>query len=221
MKLKPIRIYNTDNERWLEILAVLITGILKFVLMDWLEYRLFYITAACLFWIIFIYRKNRKNPDFLKSWGFQNKYLKQSLLFLLPFLLICITGIFVYGFFIETKFMKWHIVPILTLYPVWGLIQQFMMAGLVAGNLKKLTVLDFADWQIILFTSLLFAMVHYPSIPLMIFAFVMEIIFVRAYFKWPNLWSLGLYHGWAGGLFLYFVMGRDLWNELWIIFLNN
>jgi hypothetical protein len=218
MKLKYIIENDSDKERWLEILAVLITGILKFVLMDWLDFRLFYVTAACLFWMIYIYRKKRRHPGWLRSWGFQKYNFKKSLLFLLPFVLLCIGGIIVYGLFTEARFLNWHVIPILILYPVWGLIQQFMMVGLVAGNLKKLSVLDFADWQIILFTSFLFAMVHYPSIPLMIFAFVMEIIFVRAYFKWPNLWSLGLYHGWIGGLFLYFVMGRDLWTELWVIF---
>ena len=32
-------------------MAVIITGAMKYILVDWLELRVFYITAACLFWI--------------------------------------------------------------------------------------------------------------------------------------------------------------------------
>jgi hypothetical protein len=63
-----------------------------------------------------------------------------------------------------------------------------------------------------------FAWVHYPSLPLMVFTFFMELVFLVAYFKWRNLWALGLYHGWVASLLLFFVLGRDLWNELWTVF---
>jgi uncharacterized protein len=69
-----------------------------------------------------------------------------------------------------------------------------------------------------LLVSVLFAFAHSPDWLLMTFTFVMELFFIAAYFRWRNLWTLGLLHGWLGGVFLYFVMQRDLWKELWIIF---
>ncbi|HYW94948.1 MAG TPA: CPBP family intramembrane glutamic endopeptidase, partial [Bacteroidales bacterium] len=95
---------------------------------------------------------------------------------------------------------------------------QFMMTALVAGNLKDISSLNFKNYQIILLTSLLFSLVHYPYGPLMVYAFLMEILFTITYFRWKNLWPLGIYHGWVSSLLLFLVMGRDLWSELWRIF---
>ena len=216
--LKSLESSRSNKDRRLEIMAVVITGLLKFVLMDWLQFRMFYIVAACLFWLVFIYRKYRRDPLVLKSWGFQRANLKQSLLVLLPFALVGIGGIVVYGLVRNVSFLNWHVIPIFVLYPVWGIIQQFMIVGLVAGNLKTLTDIRMSDSQIVLFTALLFSLVHYPIFPLMVYAFVMEYIFIRIYFKWGNLWSIGLYHGWVSSLFLFFVSGRDLWNEMLMVF---
>jgi membrane protease YdiL (CAAX protease family) len=209
---------NSNKEKWLEILAVVITGLMKFVFMDWLDFRTFYIVAACAFWFLFILRKYKNNPSVLKQWGFKKQNLKPSFLFLLPFGFIAIMGFLFYGIKVNTILFNWHIIPIFLLYPVWGIIQQFVIIGLVAGNLRSLKNNRFAEWQIVLLTSLLFALLHYNSTPLMIYTFVMEVVFVIAYFKWRNLWALGLFHGWVSSFFLFFVQKRDLLNELLIIF---
>ena len=207
-----------NKERRLEILAVIITGLLKFILMDWLDFRLFYVIAACLFWFIYVYRKQKRDPGAIKSWGFQRAFTRSSFLFILPVALVIIAGSIIYGTINQVSFVKWHILPVLVLYPAWGVIQQFMMVGLVAGNLQKLTDVKITESQIILFTSFLFALVHFPSIELMGYAFFIEIIFIKVYLRKPNLWILGLYHGWVSTLFIYFVLGRDLWSELWMMF---
>lgn len=206
------------KNKWFVILAVLITGLLKFLFAEWLELRVFYITAACLFWLIFILAKYKKNPLVLKRWGFQKHNFGKSLLYLLPFGLIFTTGIIIYAFLFTDAHRSWHIFPILGLYPLWGIIQQFIVAGLVAGNLKLLADGKISDTQVNFIISFLFAMVHYPSTPLMLYVFVMEFVFLKAYFKYNNLWALGLFHGWVSGLFLFFVVERDLWSELLRIF---
>ena len=154
----------------------------------------------------------------MSEWGFHRACFIKSMLVILPFALVTLVGILVYGYLNHAEFLNWHVIPVLALYPLWGLIQQFMMVGLVAGNLKKLKDMRTTNFQIVLLTSFVFAMVHYPSLPLMGYAFVMEIIFVRVYLKWPNLWTLGLYHGIISALFIFFVLGRDLWTELWTVF---
>jgi hypothetical protein len=208
----------TDRRRWIEILAVGITGLMKFVLMDWLDMRALYIGAVCLFWLLFITGRYRDNKDILKDWGFQKDHFKATFLFLLPFAVAAVTAIIWYGISFNADFLNWNLIPVLLLYPVWGMIQQFMMIGLIAGNLQKISTLNLKKPQIVLITALLFTLIHSPSLPLMAFAFFMEILFTSVYFKWRNLWPLGLYHGWVSCLFLFFVMGRDLWNELWPMF---
>ncbi len=209
---------HSDKEKKTEIAAVLLTGFLKFVFMDWLQLRLFFILAACLFWIIYIWTKHKKHPDLLKHWGFQKNQLRKPFLILLPLALISIAGIIIHGLAANAELFNWHILPVFALYPLWGIIQQFMVAGLIAGNLISIKSLNLTEARVVLFTSLFFSLVHYPSIPLMIYVFIMEMLFIMIYLKWRNLWILGLYHGWVSGLFIYYVLGRDLWVELWSVF---
>jgi uncharacterized protein len=211
-------VIETDKRRWLEITAVLATGLLKYVLMDWLNFRAFYIAAACIFWSVYIYKRYRENKFILQQWGFRKDHFSQTFLFLLPFALIMVVAIIWYGISYNAIFLNWHVIPVFVFYPAWGIIQQFLMVALVAGNLQEIKAIKLRKSQIFLLTSLVFAWVHYPSLPLMVFTFFMEMVFLTAWFKWRNLWALGLCHGWVASLLLFFVLGRDLWNELWMVF---
>ena len=208
---------DSDRYKYFEILVVLLTGVLKFLLMGIFDYRAFYIGLTCLFWIIYVFRRYQSDHTILRAWGFQKENFKQSFLFLLPFAILGYSGIMVYGILNHVKILNFNVIPILFLYPVFGLVQQFMMLGLIAGNLASMRNPAFKKYQIILITSVLFSLVHFPSVFLMIFTFFMELIFITAYLKWRNLWSLGLYHGITGCLLLFYVMERDLWLELWPI----
>jgi len=207
----------TDKRRWVEILAVILTGLLKYVLMDWLELRVFYIFSASLFWTLYILRRYRADGDILRNWGFRKAGFKKTIRFCLPFTLVALLGIFGYEIFYNNGFLKWNLVPVLALYPLWGIIQQFLMISLIAGNLRSVSSLNMSEKQVVLLVSLLFSIAHYPDLLLMVFTFVMELFFISAYFRYQNIWALGILHGWLGGLFLYLVMHRDLWRELWMI----
>lgn len=183
--------------------------------MDWLELRVFYIVAACTFWFIYILKRIRANNSILQDWGFQRNGFKKTILFALPVALLIVPGIF---FSDNNTSLTWNLIPVLILYPAWGLIQQFLMIGIIAGNLGSIASIRLGKIQVTLLVSFLFALAHYPSWLLMAFTFVMEIVFIIAWLRWNNLWALGLLHGWLGGLFLYLILERNLWNELWSIF---
>ena len=205
---------NPDKVKWFEISALVATGGLKFLLMDWLDLRAAYIAGICLFWLTYIYIKYRKDPSVIILWGIQKKNFKTTFLFLLPFATVFMAGIGIYGYLSEAILWNWHILPIFMLYPVWGLIQQFMVAGLVSGNLKSIKNPQFSNYQIILLTSSLFSLVHYPDGFLMLFTFMMQWVFTTAFLRWKNIWPLGIYHGWIATFLLYYVLERDLWMEL-------
>lgn len=207
----------TDKRRWFEIISVVLTGVLKYVLMDWLELRVFYIFSACLFWTLYILKRYRANGDILRDWGFRKSGFKKTVFLCLPFTVVALIGIFGYEIFYNNGFLKWNLIPVLALYPLWGIIQQFLMISLIAGNLRSVSSLDMGENQVVLLVSLLFSIAHYPDLLLMVFTFVMELFFISAYFRYQNIWALGILHGWLGGLFLYLVMHRDLWRELWMI----
>ena len=176
-----------EINKWLEIGAVVLTGVLKFILADWLGLRTFYIIAACFFWIIFVYTRYKNDPLVLKRWGFRKGNFFRSLRFLSPFALIVAAGIVIYGLVTQASFLDWHILPILALYPLWGTVQQFIVAGLLVRNVKSLSHDKISDLQVNLLISLGFAIVHFPDIHLMVFALVMEFVFISAQDRLRNI----------------------------------
>jgi uncharacterized protein len=210
-----INLKETDKIKSFEIAAVVATGILKYIFMDWLNLRSAFIGAVCIFWSLYIYKRYKRNNQVLQQWGFRKKYFARTFLFITPFAILLTAAIIWYGISRNAIFLNWHIIPILILYPAWGILQQFLMLALIAGNLQSLSFNRLSTFQVVVLTSGIFALVHYPSLPLMVFTLIMEIIFLLAYFRWRNLWPLGLYHGWVASLLLFFVLGRDLWDELW------
>ncbi|WP_234408350.1 hypothetical protein [Marinilabilia salmonicolor] len=107
----------SDKRRWFEILAVFITGALKYLFMDWLELRAFYIISACLIWMVYILRRFQAEKQILTDWGFQKDGFTTTLLFSAPVGLLIIPGLF---FTDISKNMSWNIIPVMALYPFWG-----------------------------------------------------------------------------------------------------
>jgi hypothetical protein len=212
------KLKTTDKRRWFEGLAVILTGALKYVLMDWLELRVFFISSACLFWLFYILKRYRTDKEIMGQWGFRETGFRRTFIFGLPLFFLILIGIFLPGSGMLEESLTWNLIAVMGLYPLWGVIQQFLMIGLIAGNLRCISTLNLTESKVVFMVSILFAFAHYPDWPLMGFTFVMELVFITAYFRWRNLWALGLLHGWLGALFLYLVMQRNLWNELWVIF---
>jgi len=38
-------------------------------------------------------------------------------------------------------------------------------------------------------------------------------LIIPLYFRYRNLWPLGVLHGWLGAFFYLWVLGRDMWVE--------
>ncbi len=199
--------------------AVLVTVVLKFILMDWLDLRAFYITAAIIFWAIFIYRRYKSNPEVLSRWGIRKKNFNSSAKALLPFGIAGIAGVMIYGYFNNVDFINWHFLPVVVAYPLWGTFQQFIVAGMIAGNLQNHPKVKLSDSWIVFLVSLLFALLHLPYLMLAGYVFLMELVFLKVFFRYRNIWALGLYHGVVSSFFLYFVSGRDLFKELYAVFI--
>ena len=112
-----------------------------------------------------------------------------------------------YGLLADTLIFSWRFFLLLALYPAWGLVQQFLVVGLLAGNLRRDGRLP--EGVIIPVIAVLFAAIHLPSIPLVVVAGITAAITTSVYFKYGNLFPLGLFHGWIGSLAYFFVLGRD------------
>ena len=201
-----------------ELIAVAITVALKFILMDWLGMRAFYIGGICIFWLGYVVFRYSSDHSILRCWGFKKENFGKSLRVLFPFLVISIIITIIYGKLNHIRILNYHVIPVLLLYPVWGIIQQFMLVCILVQNLQKTAFFSNRKYRVILLASCLFSLIHYPYPALMIFTFVMEMIFLIAYVKWRNLWAIGIAHGWIATFLLYYALNRDLWTELFAWF---
>jgi len=198
-----------------ELAGIIITATLKFIMMAWLNMVAFYVSGICFFWIGYIVYRYVHDRTVLVKWGFRREGFSQTLVFLIPFIILCIlTSIILGKANTSISILNWRVIPVLFLYPLWGLFQQYIMLVLIADNLIELEKIELKKYQAIIVTALLFSFIHYPSFFLMVFTFFMEIIFLLAWFRWKNLLALGLTHGVIATLLLFYVLERDLWIEL-------
>ncbi|MBI1184488.1 CPBP family intramembrane metalloprotease [bacterium] len=209
-------IHISDNRRIFEIVAVLITGLGKFVFMDYLDVKFVFIAVTIIFWGVYIGLRGKSVKYMMKYWGFRTDNLKEAIRMVLPFGILSVTIFVIIGLIQGTINPTWHIFPILLIYPIWGVIQQFLIIGLVAGNLQDLRMVKLSRVAIITLTAIVFGVLHYPNEWLVIGTFLLALFYGYVYLKVRNIWILGLFHGWLGGLFYYTVVNRDPFLEVFV-----
>jgi membrane protease YdiL (CAAX protease family) len=131
-----------------------------------------------------------------------------------PLCVMALVAFLLIGCTQNTINVTWHIVPILLLYPLWGIVQQFLVIAMVGGNLKAINPGKAQTIVNIIVTAALFGAIHYPYHWLMAGTFILAIVYGIIYYRSPNLIVLGLFHGWLGALFFYTVVNRDPYLEI-------
>ncbi|WP_296384996.1 CPBP family intramembrane glutamic endopeptidase [Winogradskyella sp.] len=210
----------SDRVRILEIITVALTAIGKFLFVDYLNWRLPFVLITILGWSIYVWYRYKKNNMVLKDWGFRLDNFKSVIKLVLPFAIVSILSFFIIGYFQGTLNITWHIIPLLITYPIWGSVQQFLVIGLVAGNLNSLKSFKFKRATIIFATAILFSVVHYPSTWLMLGTFILALFYGYVYLKIKNIYVLGVCHGWLGALFYYTVVNQDPFADVFLNYLN-
>ncbi|QHT71285.1 CPBP family intramembrane metalloprotease [Rhodocytophaga rosea] len=204
----------SDKRRIVEIIAVLCTGVGKFIFMDALNWKLPFIITAIIGWSMYIAFRYSQHKGILAYWGFRMDNFKKALRKVLPFGIVSVIGFVVIGAIQGTLNPTWHILPILIIYPIWGTIQQFLLIGLVAGNGQDLNTISIPKIVIILLAALLFAGVHYPNYWLIAATFVLALFYGYIYLQVRNVYVLGLFHGWVDCSFTQLLTAIPLWKYL-------
>ena len=210
-----------NKRRWFEIIAAILTGLGKILIVDIFDRKLYFIVIAILFWLGYILWRKKQMPEILNYWGFDWSTFPKRFKQLLPIILGLIVLFYGIGYARGTLIVSWHIIPILLIYPIWGVIQQLLVVGLVAGNLQDMQGINLSQVLIIGITATLFAIVHFPSILLIGGTFLLAIVYTLLYLKERQLLVLGLFHGWLGCFFYFFVLGRDPWEEVFGILFGS
>ena len=202
-----------SHYRILEITLVLITAICKFIFMDWLEWRLQYVVVVVVFWTLYVILRRYTQPDVFKEWGFRTDNFRAAFKTLFPIGVLLALTCFVLGWFNDSIIITWHFIPIVMIYPLWGVIQHFLLISLTTGNLKRLQGNSARPHLAVFVSALLFAAVHYPWWWLVLATFILAIIYGYVFLKTPNLYALGLFHGWLGAICFFTLVGRDPYLE--------
>jgi len=194
---------------WFELGAVVGTGALHLLFKHFGAKGLF-IVLASVFWTGYIAWQVRRDRTKWGSWGFRTDNLWGA--FKWPTVLFVLAGMGMAWYGVKTGRVLWqgHMVFLLLLYPLWGVLQQFLVQALGVDNLMKL----FPRHGLLLAMPVgvvLFAVVHFPNWRLMLATGLLACFFIPLYIRDRNLWPLGLYHGWLGTFFYLWVLGRDPW----------
>jgi hypothetical protein len=195
---------------WLEITGVVSAAALHFVL-TWIVgvhgLDIVPIGVCCLAYAI----HRGRNAEARASWGLRREGLRACSR--AAAWLVAAGAVFcaAWGISHGTFVVDLHLALPLLLYPLWGLAQQFLVLGLFAHNLNALGVPRAA---VLVLTAAGFAAVHAPDWPLCAATAVLGIAIARLFFAHRNLWPLGLAHGLLGAVFYRWVLGRDVWLEL-------
>lgn len=216
MLSKEQEIKNTisDKQRIIEILLVIFSGILKFIFVDFLNYRLPFIVMIIIFWSVYIYCRYYANKNILYYWGFRKDNFFQVFKLMIPLSVIALIASISIGLFQNTIHLSWHMIPLFLLYPIWGILQHFLMIAMFSSNCSDFKSVSINKNLIVFMNAILFSSVHYPNKWLMIGTFFLAIYYGYVYLKSRNLYVLGIFHGWLAVLFYYTVVNKDPFLEV-------
>jgi hypothetical protein len=201
--------FNRDAWTNFELIAVVLLAASKFVFGDAMQQHVWFAIIGGSICILYILLRIRGNPALLRSWGFSGENLRASLRIVLPVTLTATAGAVIYGVLSGTALWKWNIPLLLLLYPAWGVVQQYLLVVLTAGNLDRITRGRWPRFFIILPTAVLFSLVHIPVPILMIATFFMGGFTTTLFLRHRDIWGPGLFHGIFATALYYFVLGQD------------
>lgn len=193
----------------MEVGAVIATGLLHLLFLKVIGFHVLFIIAAIAGWSYYVARRSRRDPTLLRQWGFRRAGFAPTFFVSAAVTLVSIGIMAVIGQYRGQLRIHWHMLPLLLLYPVWGVIQQFLIQALVAANLVRDERGPRSPWPALVVSACLFATAHVPNLELMAATFLLGATFTPIYLHWRNLWPLGLCHGWAGLFFYFWVQGSD------------
>lgn len=200
-----------EKNKWhlVEIATVISIGISKIVVGDMLNSKFYFITTGVTLVILFIILRGVLKPSLLRQWGFTRVNFLSSLKTLGPAMIISVVCFIFYGFMGGNLHINVNLLIVLLLYPFWGVIQQFLIAVLMAGNLDRITRGVMSRTAIVVPVAFFFALVHFPELPLVVASFILGIISISTFLRFGNIWTIGIFHGWFASFLYYFVLNED------------
>lgn len=154
-------------------------------------------------WIAYLGYLVVKDRPRLVEMGFRREGLGATAAAALGFFAVACVGMAVFG----TVRFGVNMLILAALYPIYGLVQQWLVQGIVARQL----VTRAPAWVVVPATALVFGLLHMPDRLATVATFVLGLVFVPIYLRWRNLWALGFVHGWLAIPMYFWIVGIDPW----------
>jgi hypothetical protein len=186
------------------------TGMGWVVLAQWMGFKGPTIAAVVVAWIGWMAVRARAVPDTWDALGVRREGFVPSLAAAAPIALVAAVGMLAVGIARGAFPVPIGFWVSLALYPLWGVVQQAITQGMVAGGLRDRVPRPL----VVALTAAAFAAVHFPHPELMVATFALALGFTPIWLRHRNVLALGLLHGWLGALLYYLVLGRDPIGEI-------
>lgn len=197
---------------WVALIAAIATGII-FLLATARGPNVIFTIGASLFWLTFIAVRVHRNRGVLMSWGFRVDNFREAAS--LPAALFVVATLAFAAYAVAKHQFQFppHTLLLFLIYPLWGVIQQFLVLGILVGNLEKVDALRRRPMVLVLIGTLVFGAIHLPDLVLTAGTAVLALAYVPLFLRHRNVLPLGVVHGWIAALFYLWVLGRDVWTE--------
>ncbi len=199
-----------DARALAELGAVVMTGVGHLVASE-ADLSNVYIPVVIAGWGGYVGYRAATEPGYLADLGFTGENLGRAARDVGLLSAGAVLGMGIYGAANESLHLEPELLPLLVLYPVWGLTQQTLVQGYVTRHLADAGLPALAVAPI---TAVTFGSVHVPNWPLTAATAGMGGAFAPLYLRDRNLWPLGVAHGSLGALFYVWVLDRDPWAEI-------
>jgi hypothetical protein len=173
-----------------------------------------FIGGAALFWAGYVAVRASQDRNVFRQWGFRLQNLVPTAAASAAIFCVGATAMALDAYEQGNLHFSLHALVLLAVYPIWGIVQQFLALAIVVGNLERLNGFVRAKGAIALVTAALFACLHFYDWRLAAATFAFELIVIPLYMKYRNLWPIGVLQGWFGALFYLWILHEDLlWSE--------
>lgn len=172
-----------------------------------------FIPVCIISWGAFLVWRLRGDPNLAAQWGLRpSTNLRPLVLRLGPLMALFVALGAAYAVATDAPLLPKYLALSMLLYPLWGLIQQWLVQALLVDNVRALTGARL-PWLMLL-GSVGFGIVHFQHPTLVLATAAMGAVYVVLFQRWRNLWPLAVCHGWLGSLFYPWVLGLNPLAEM-------